>query len=216
MKVILATRNRYLEYGLQALLKEHSVILAREFFLPENRRYIPDFDESWLIISDGLLGRLMRCMFQGRHFLQLDAELLRDGEQISDAIHNGVWTYNSAARPLTMSEMVVMFGYVYRQSRPCRLASEMGINTKTVNTFLYTGMAKNGLYGVSVRRLVGPDGGPAGCAASSDDSEGADDEQRQRPEIREKALHHRRNVFHVVCVAGWGGGSFYRGSVLLQ
>ncbi|ELC87649.1 hypothetical protein A13W_05205, partial [Escherichia coli KTE193] len=54
MKVILATRNRYLEYGLQALLKEHSVILAREFFLPENRRYIPDFDESWLIISDGL------------------------------------------------------------------------------------------------------------------------------------------------------------------
>ena len=155
MKVILATRNRYLEYGLQVLLKEHSVILAREFFLPENRRYIPDFDESWLIISDGLLGRLMRCMFQGRHFLQLDAELLRDDEQISDAIHNGVWTYNSAARPLTMSEMVVMFGYVYRQSRPCRLASEMGINTKTVNTFLYTGMAKNGLYGVSVRRLVG-------------------------------------------------------------
>ncbi|STC91231.1 Uncharacterised protein [Escherichia coli] len=32
MKVILATRNRYLEYGLQALLKGHSVILAREFF----------------------------------------------------------------------------------------------------------------------------------------------------------------------------------------
>ena len=26
MKVILATRNRYLEYGLQALLTEHSVI----------------------------------------------------------------------------------------------------------------------------------------------------------------------------------------------
>ncbi|MGP0735900.1 hypothetical protein, partial [Escherichia coli] len=116
-------------------------ILAREFFLPENRRYIPDFDESWLIICDTLLGRLMRCMFQGRHFLQLGAESLRDGEQISDAIRNGVWTYNSVARPLTMSEMVVMFGYVYRQSRPCRLASEMGIHTKTVNTFLYTGMA---------------------------------------------------------------------------
>ncbi|EEY8494500.1 hypothetical protein E9M78_004758, partial [Escherichia coli] len=45
MKVILATRNRYLEYGLQALLKGHSVILARDFFMPENRRYIPDFDE---------------------------------------------------------------------------------------------------------------------------------------------------------------------------
>ncbi|MCN6776094.1 hypothetical protein MLU30_23515, partial [Escherichia coli] len=90
----------------------------------------------------------------GRHFLQLGAESLRDGEQISDAIRNGVWTYNSVARPLTMSEMVVMFGYVYRQSRPCRLASEMGIHTKTVNTFLYTGMAKNGLYGVSVKHLA--------------------------------------------------------------
>ena len=39
MKVILATRNRYLEYGLQALLKGHSVILAREFFLPEPPLY---------------------------------------------------------------------------------------------------------------------------------------------------------------------------------
>lgn len=154
MKVILATKNRYLEYGLQELLKGHSVILARDFFLPENRRHIPEFDESWLIISDGLLGRLMQCIFQGRHFLQLDAELLRDGEQISDAIRNGVWTHNSVATSLTMSEMVVMFGYVYRQLRPCRLASEMGINTKTVNSFLYMGMAKNGLQGVSIKYLA--------------------------------------------------------------
>ncbi|EGF1626197.1 hypothetical protein IB352_004932 [Escherichia coli] len=154
MKVILATRNRYLEYGLQQLLKKHSVILAREFFMPENRWYTPEYNESWLIICDTLLGRLMRCMLQGRRFLQLGAELLRDGEQIRDAIRNGVWTYNSVARPLTMSEMVVMFGYVYRQLRPCRLASEMGIHTKTVNTFLYTGMAKNGLYGVSVKHLA--------------------------------------------------------------
>ncbi|EFA6914555.1 hypothetical protein C4947_001152 [Escherichia coli] len=155
MKVILATRNCYLESGLYSLLQGYRVILAREFFMPENRRHTLDHNESWLIISDGLLGRLMRCMFLGRHFLQLDAESLRDGEQISDAIDNGVWTYNITARPLTMSEMVVMFGYVYRQSRPCRLASEMGINAKTVNTFLYTGMAKNGLYGVRVRWLVG-------------------------------------------------------------
>lgn len=154
MKVILATRNRYLEYGLKHLLKRHKVILAREFFLPENRHFVPEHDESWLIISDVLLGRLIRCMFQGRRFLQLGAESLRDGEQISDAIRNGVWTYNSVVRPLTMSDMVVMFGYVYRQSRPCRLASEMGIHTKTVNTFLYTGMAKNGLYGVSVKHLA--------------------------------------------------------------
>ena len=154
MKVILATRNRYLEYGLQELLKEHSVILAREFFLPENRRYIPDPDESWLIICDTWLGRLMRCIFHGRHFLQLEAESLRDSELISDAIRNGVWTHNSVARPLTMSEMVVLFGYVYRQLRPCRLASEMGIHTKTVNTFLYTGLAKNGLGGSGVRLLA--------------------------------------------------------------
>lgn len=65
------------------------------------------------------------------------------------------WEHAPNTRALTMSEMVVMFGYVYRQSRPCRLASEMGINTKTVNTFLYTGMAKNGLQRKSVKSLVG-------------------------------------------------------------
>ncbi|EET9187049.1 hypothetical protein FA848_005283, partial [Escherichia coli] len=32
MKVILATRNRYLEYGLQQMLEGYRIILAREFF----------------------------------------------------------------------------------------------------------------------------------------------------------------------------------------
>lgn len=154
MKVVLATRNRYLESGLLLLLKEYRVTVAREFFLPENRWCTPEYDESWVIICDALLGRLMRCMFQGRLFLQLGAESLRDGRQISDAISHGVWTYNRVARPLTMSEMVVMFGYIYRQLSPCRLAAEMDIHTKTVNTFLYTGMAKNGLHGVSVKHLA--------------------------------------------------------------
>ncbi|EMG9443105.1 hypothetical protein V5268_004351 [Escherichia coli] len=155
MKVILVTRNRYLEYGLNQLLKKiYPVVTAREFFMSSNRWYVPDYNESWLIINDAYFARLMRCLFQGRHFLQLDAKLLRDSEQISDAIRNGVWTYNSVARPLTMSEMVVMFGYVYRQLRPCRLAGEMGVHPKTVHTFLYSGMAKNGLYGVSVKQLA--------------------------------------------------------------
>ncbi|MDZ4946493.1 hypothetical protein [Escherichia coli] len=40
MKVILATRNRYLEYGLQQMLEGYRVILAREFFIPENRKSV--------------------------------------------------------------------------------------------------------------------------------------------------------------------------------
>lgn len=45
---------------------------------------------------------------------------------------------------LSMSEMVVMFGYVFRELNTCYLAREMGIHAKTVNSFLYKGMAKNG------------------------------------------------------------------------
>ncbi|EKY6397217.1 hypothetical protein QFO41_002614 [Escherichia coli] len=154
MKVILATRNRYLEYGLQQLLKGDRVILAREFFMPENRHHIPEHNESWLIICDASLSRLMRCMFQGRHFLQLDVEKVKGLQDIHVVVRNGLWAWNTTVRALTMSEMVVMFGYIYRQLRPCRLASEMGINQKTVNTFLYTGLAKNGLDGSSVRLLA--------------------------------------------------------------
>ncbi|MBF5667714.1 hypothetical protein HQI20_25810, partial [Escherichia coli] len=113
MKVILATRNRYLEYGLQQMLEGYSVILAREFFMPENRKHTPEHDESWVIICDALLGRLMRCMFQGRRYLQLDAEEMTGRLDAYRKIRNGDWVQNTYARPLTMSEMVVMFGYVY-------------------------------------------------------------------------------------------------------
>lgn len=122
--------------------------------MPENRRQILDYDESWVIISDALLGRLMRCMFQGRHYLQLIAEDIRCEGQIRDALRYNEWAFNPFAQALTMSEMVVMFGYIYRQLKPCSLAREMGVHTKTVNTFLYTGLAKNGLQGVNVKHLI--------------------------------------------------------------
>ncbi|EKY4993887.1 hypothetical protein QFV93_002085, partial [Escherichia coli] len=99
--------------------------------------------------------RLMRCMFQGRRYLQLDAEEMTGRLDAYRKIRNGDWVQNTYARPLTMSEMVVMFGYVYRESKPCHLAREMGINTKTVNTFLYLGLGKNGLRYRSVKHLVG-------------------------------------------------------------
>ena len=51
-KIILATRNRYLEYGMNFLLKKEEIIFARDFFVPENRWYIPEYDTAWLIISD--------------------------------------------------------------------------------------------------------------------------------------------------------------------
>lgn len=154
MKVILVTHNYYLEYGLRFLLKEYCVILARELFRPENRRNILKHDESWLIICDSQLGRLMRSMFLGRHFIQLNVETLKGIQDIHNAVHNGLWSWNTTARTLTMSEMVVMFGYIYHQIRPWCLASDMGIKTKTVNTFLYSGLVKNGLGSAGGRFLA--------------------------------------------------------------
>ncbi|ENB0952049.1 hypothetical protein ABG677_004896, partial [Escherichia coli] len=118
------------------------------------RRVILDSKESWLIICDSQLGHLMRSMFQGRRFIQLDLEALKGGHDIHNAVRNRLWTWNKKARALTMSEMVVMFGYIYRQLRPSHLASEMRVNIKTVNTFLYSGLAKNGLKRSSVRLLA--------------------------------------------------------------
>ncbi|HBI2839765.1 TPA: hypothetical protein L7312_005026 [Escherichia coli] len=155
MIFVVATKNHYLEYGLSALLKREKVIIARTFFIPDNRWHILEYDEPYVIICDSNLARLMSCMFHGRKYFQLDADYITGLKDIQNVKHRSVWEHAPNARALTMSEMVVMFGYIYRQSRPCRLASEMGVNTKTVNTFLYTGMAKNGLQGKSVKSLVG-------------------------------------------------------------
>ncbi|HDR7818375.1 TPA: hypothetical protein QCY81_004869, partial [Escherichia coli] len=152
---VVATKNHYLEYGLSALLKREKVIIARTFFIPDNRGHILEYDEPYVIICDSNLARLMSCMFHGRKYFQLDADYITGLKDIQNVKHRSMWEHAPNARALTMSEMVVMFGYIYRQSRPCRLASEMGVNTKTVNTFLYTGMAKNGLQGKSVKSLVG-------------------------------------------------------------
>ncbi|MCJ2699229.1 hypothetical protein LLF64_25270 [Escherichia coli] len=154
MKFILATRNHYLEYGLQVLLKGSRIHLARDFFISANRRSMLHGEESWVIICDASLGRLMRCMFQGRHFLQLDVENVKGLQDINNVVRSGLWAWDTTVRALTMSEMVVMFGYVYRELKPLQLAKEMGIHTKTVNTFLYTGLAKNGMQALNARHLV--------------------------------------------------------------
>ncbi|WP_105462347.1 hypothetical protein [Escherichia coli] len=79
MTFILATRNRYLEYGLQVLLK-------------------------------GL-------------------------QDINNVVRSGLWARNTTVRTLTMSEMAVMFGYVYRELKPLQLA-------------------KNGMQALNARHLV--------------------------------------------------------------
>ena len=84
-------------------------------------------------------------MFLRRHFMQLNVETLKGIQDIHNAVHNGLWSWNTTARTLTMSDMMVMFGYIYHQLRPCHLASDMGIKIKTVNSFLYSGLVKNGL-----------------------------------------------------------------------
>nr|WP_276535283.1 hypothetical protein [Citrobacter farmeri] len=136
------------------MLKGYDVILVRDFFLPANRRCRPEQETSWLIICDEVFSQLMRSLFQGRHFLLLDTALPVNEAETEERLRNGIWEYNKMARPLTMSEMVVIFSYVYMEWAPDYLAREMGISVKTVNSFLYRGLAKNGRHGVSVKHLV--------------------------------------------------------------
>ncbi len=108
------------------------------------------------------MGDYLRCVTGQADALHVSgASLSADGcgkseglQDIHDVVRNGLWTWNTTVRALTMSEMVVMFGYVYRELKPLQLAKEMGIHTKTVNTFLYTGLAKNGMQSLNVRHLV--------------------------------------------------------------
>lgn len=100
------------------------------------------------------MGRLMRSMFLRRHFMQLNVETLKGIQDIHNAVHNGLWSWNTTARTLTMSDMMVMFGYIYHQLRLCHLASDMGIKIKTVNSFLYSGLVKNGLESADVKLLA--------------------------------------------------------------
>ncbi|BDY61116.1 hypothetical protein ACND0C_004318 [Escherichia coli] len=153
-KIILATRNRYLEYGMNFLLKKEEIIFARDFFVPENRWYIPEYDTAWLIISDRELFRLMNSMFHGRKFLQLNTESVKNTKDIKNALHQRCWNYDNTSRALTMSEMVVMFCYIFRQLKPYHLAKKMGINVKTVDSLLYSGMSKNGFKEKGIKSLA--------------------------------------------------------------
>ncbi|ENX5341817.1 hypothetical protein ACV2BG_004993 [Escherichia coli] len=153
MKILLTTRNRYLEYGMRFLLKKDEVIVARDFLTPANRWYIPEYDTAWLIISDRDLFRLMCCIFHGRKFLPLNVESVRNTEDIRNAVHHRDWSHDTSGA-LTMSEMIVMFGCIFRELKPYRLAKEMGIHVKTVNSLLYSGMTKNGFRDKGVKSLA--------------------------------------------------------------
>ncbi len=111
MKVILATRNRYFEYGLSCLLKKEQLIVARNFFIPSNRWYVIEHDVEWIIISDSSLCQLMRCMFHGRKFLLLGTESVRGVEKICNATQNSFICCDASSGTLTMSEMVIMFRF---------------------------------------------------------------------------------------------------------
>lgn len=122
MKVILATHNYWLTFATERVSHDSGCRFSQAGILKH--------DESKLITCDSQLGRLMRSMFPGRHFMQLNVETLKEIQDIHNAVHNGLWSWNTTARTLTMSEMMVVFGYIYHQLRPCRLANDMGIKIK--------------------------------------------------------------------------------------
>ncbi|WP_340533143.1 hypothetical protein [Escherichia coli] len=154
MRILLATRNRYLEYGMRFLLKKEEIIVARDFFMPANRWHIPEYDTEWLIISDENLFRLMNCIFHGRKFLQLNVGAVRNIKDIRNATHQKEGEHDNTSRALTMSEMIVMFGYIFGELKPHSLAKEMGVHVKTVDSLLYSGMTKNGFREKGVKSLA--------------------------------------------------------------
>lgn len=95
--------------------------------MPENRKHTPEHDESWVIICDALLGRLMRSMFQGRRYLQLDAEEMTGRLDAYRKIRNGDWVQNTYARPLTM-QAVLQITVAGRQNHLHRISS-LSLNT---------------------------------------------------------------------------------------
>ncbi|EER8720486.1 LuxR family transcriptional regulator, partial [Escherichia coli] len=63
------------------------------------------------------------------------------------------WLFGHTARPLTRTEMVVVFGVVFHEYAFTFLADQLGISMKTVCAYLYNAMEKNGLRGVSIKYL---------------------------------------------------------------
>lgn len=155
MKIVVATKNRYLECGLMSVLEDYDVIIAREFFTLAKRFRSLDGEESWFILCDERTGGLMRCLFHGRHFIQVSVESMKTLSQIQEKIRSGLWTYNRLSGTLSLSQMVVLFGYIFQEYSQGRLARMLGINSGTVHAFLTTAMSRNGLQGVNAKYLAG-------------------------------------------------------------
>ncbi|EEV1127055.1 LuxR family transcriptional regulator [Escherichia coli O4] len=152
MQIIIMTRDRYLEYGLISILSGHRVTTGRELFGAE-KRCQPLPEDSYVILCDRNLERLTYCMFCGRRFLVIPVFSVRCLTDIRQAIRRGAWLFGHTARPLTRTEMVVVFGVVFHEYGFTFLADRLGITMKTVCAHLYNAMEKNGLRGVSVKYL---------------------------------------------------------------
>ena len=50
-------------------------------------------------------------------------------------IRSGLWTYNRLSGTLSLSQMVVLFGYIFQEYSQGRLARMLGINSGTVHAF---------------------------------------------------------------------------------
>lgn len=151
MLIIIMTRDRYLEYGLMRILSGYQVTTGRELFnAGKQRQSLPE--DSYVILCDRNLERLTYSMFCGRRFLVIPVSV-RCLTDIRQTIRRGAWLFGHTARPLTRTEMVVVFGVVFHDYGFTFLADRLGITMKTVCAHLYNAMEKNGMRGVSIKYL---------------------------------------------------------------
>ncbi|HHV1092777.1 TPA: LuxR family transcriptional regulator, partial [Escherichia coli] len=112
MLIIIMTRDRYLEYGLMRILSGYQVTTGRELFnAGKQRQSLPE--DSYVILCDRNLERLTYSMFCGRRFLVIPVSSVRCLTDIRQTIRRGAWLFGHTARPLTRTEMVVVFGVVF-------------------------------------------------------------------------------------------------------
>ena len=152
MLIIIMTRDRYLEHGLMRILSGYQVTTGRELFnAGKQRQSLPE--DSYVILCDRNLERLTYSMFCGRRFLVIPVSSVRCLTDIRQTIRRGAWLFGHTARPLTRTEMVVVFGVVFHDYGFTFLADRLGITMKTVCAHLYNAMEKNGMRGVSIKYL---------------------------------------------------------------
>lgn len=134
-------RDRYLEYGLMRILSGYQVTTGRELFnAGKQRQSLPE--DSYVILCDRNLERLTYSMFCGRRFLVIPVSSVRCLTDIRQTIRRGAWLFGHTARPLTRTEMVVVFGVVFHDYGFTFLADRLGITMKTVCAHLYNAMEK--------------------------------------------------------------------------